>query len=192
MKQFLLRPIVSLVMGLGIALFCFYAAQPNRYVEEQQSSTRHQLRELEDKVIAYRARVGMLPSSLGQVSSGSTDGWFKPFVYSVRGQRYQIVSYGRDGKPGGVGLDCDLSNVNPNPPEAQLSFDEGLLNPQVRGIILASIVCGIATAFLVFYLLEPEDCKHLGVPSFLARLVGTLFGTAFMALCMIALATSTH
>lgn len=40
------------------------------------------------------------------------DPWGRPYVYRVPGQRsdYDLLSYGRDGKPGGSGEDADIGN----------------------------------------------------------------------------------
>ena len=41
-----------------------------------------------------------------------TDPWGKPYLYKMPGERgdYDLVSYGRDGQPGGSGEDADLTN----------------------------------------------------------------------------------
>ncbi len=36
------------------------------------------------------------------------DGWGGPFQYRVTGDSYELFSYGRDGLPGGSGLDADV------------------------------------------------------------------------------------
>ena len=40
------------------------------------------------------------------------DPWGKPYVYKIPGEKYEydLVSYGKDGRPGGAGEDADLSN----------------------------------------------------------------------------------
>lgn len=40
------------------------------------------------------------------------DPWGKPYLYKMPGERgdYDLVSYGRDGQPGGAGDDADLTN----------------------------------------------------------------------------------
>lgn len=40
------------------------------------------------------------------------DPWGRPYVYRAPGQKseYDLVSYGRDGKPGGSGEDADITN----------------------------------------------------------------------------------
>jgi general secretion pathway protein G len=38
------------------------------------------------------------------------DPWGRPYVYRIPGERseYEVVSFGRDGKPGGTGEDADI------------------------------------------------------------------------------------
>jgi general secretion pathway protein G len=40
------------------------------------------------------------------------DPWGKPYLYKIPGERgdYDLISYGRDGQPGGTGEDADLTN----------------------------------------------------------------------------------
>jgi general secretion pathway protein G len=40
------------------------------------------------------------------------DPWGRPYVYRARGTKgeYDLVSYGRDGRPGGSGEDSDITN----------------------------------------------------------------------------------
>ena len=37
------------------------------------------------------------------------DPWDHPYNYRTRGERYKLLSYGRDGTPGGMGEDADIS-----------------------------------------------------------------------------------
>ena len=41
-----------------------------------------------------------------------TDPWGRPYVYRAPGAKseFELVSYGRDGKPGGVGEDADIGH----------------------------------------------------------------------------------
>jgi len=40
------------------------------------------------------------------------DPWGKPYVYRIPGQKgeFDLISYGRDGRPGGTGDDADITN----------------------------------------------------------------------------------
>ena len=44
--------------------------------------------------------------------SAPTDPWGRPYVYRAPGAKseFELVSYGRDGKPGGVGEDADIGH----------------------------------------------------------------------------------
>ena len=95
-------------------------------VRPEQWATRQAICEIEELVHAYHAGTKALPKSLEEVRGALSlqasfqwdekgrplDGWGRPFLYSTDGAKFVIISLGRDGKPGGLGLDCDLSNTN--------------------------------------------------------------------------------
>lgn len=51
-------------------------------------------------------------SGEGYLAQIPVDPWGKPYVYRSPGQtaRFDLMSYGKDGKPGGTGLDADLTD----------------------------------------------------------------------------------
>jgi hypothetical protein len=116
------RLIVSLAAGL-LVLWIATAVSFQQYrASAEYLFQRYTLRYLlntEDAVETYRREHHALPKTLGDLSPisgvardasrGPVDRWFHPLHYQIEGDRYQIVSYGRDGKPGGIGLDFDLS-----------------------------------------------------------------------------------
>lgn len=48
----------------------------------------------------------------GYLPEAPVDPWGRPYVYRSPGQagRFDLLSYGKDGKPGGEGLDADLTD----------------------------------------------------------------------------------
>ncbi len=40
------------------------------------------------------------------------DPWDRPYVYRNSGSRYEVLSYGADGAPGGEGLDADITSLD--------------------------------------------------------------------------------
>lgn len=44
----------------------------------------------------------------GYLSAPAADGWGKPYEYSSDGSSFTIRSLGKDGKPGGEGIDADI------------------------------------------------------------------------------------
>ena len=63
------------------------------------------------KALAERTTVPPLPATFpdgGYLSSMPQDPWGRPYVYKSNGATYAITSLGRDGKPGGEGVDADI------------------------------------------------------------------------------------
>ena len=59
----------------------------------------------------YHEKNGEFPDSLDKCESHGyrrSDLWDNPFVYTSDGETWRLVSYGADGKPGGIGLDTDI------------------------------------------------------------------------------------
>ena len=54
----------------------------------------------------------------GYLSTVPKDPWNNPYLYAspgTDGRDYDIISYGRDGKPGGEGYDADISTLTLEP-----------------------------------------------------------------------------
>lgn len=130
-----------------------------------------------------------LRSLPGQTEQGEVlDGWKHPFAYSVTGTNCTILSYGRDGKPGGFGLDCDLSNQGLRPPESLITLKQFLFEmPEVRGMIFASAMAGMLTVILSFFIIRPKDFIGGGTPHMVFKLVITLLAALLVASVMTAL-----
>ncbi len=85
-----------------------------------------QIAALAGKVSEYENDTGNLPQRLDDLVSSSSnakgwlgpyskeselkDPWNTPFEYSLSGRSFVITSYGADRKPGGSGVDADISN----------------------------------------------------------------------------------
>lgn len=73
---------------------------------------------LRSQIEDYRKSHGTLPPTLTEIPDVHTelnlpgmpllDSWGNPVQYRPVGETYELFSYGRDGRPGGVGLDADL------------------------------------------------------------------------------------
>ncbi len=46
----------------------------------------------------------------GYLSENPVDAWGNPYVYSTDGNNFSLKSLGKDGKPGGEGLDADIDS----------------------------------------------------------------------------------
>jgi hypothetical protein len=77
----------------------------------------------------YHAEHGAWPESICELhedwcNEGNEfgDGWERPFVYSVHDDGFELYSLGRNGRPGGIGLDADLYSDRRNDAAARLPF----------------------------------------------------------------------
>ena len=61
------------------------------------------------KALAVQPTVPPLPSAWhSYVQEPPVDPWGHPYTYTLDGNAFTITSLGRDGKPGGTGVDADL------------------------------------------------------------------------------------
>jgi general secretion pathway protein G len=122
-----------------IGLLASYVA-PQYFTQVGKSevkAARAQLDALDKAISAYRLDTGHLPSPEAGLSAlvdrpandpgwagpylqkaVPLDPWRHPYFYRVPGDgahEYELGSLGRDGRPGGTGLDADLSIWTPNP-----------------------------------------------------------------------------
>ena len=107
--------------------------------EARIAQTKAQVRELQTALQMYKTEQGNYPTqaqglaalatspiipplparypSHGYLSNRSIpkDGWKNEFVYLIpgrAGERYEILSYGADGEPGGEAVDADISSAD--------------------------------------------------------------------------------
>jgi hypothetical protein len=119
--------LVSLGFGLLVAGVAVLVAWHNYgsfwALSAEQRTTRNTILRLREEISAYQQRHWRWPESLlelreargSAVDEGGVilDGWGRPFRYSAQqGGFYEIVSLGRDGAPGGEGLDSDPTNTS--------------------------------------------------------------------------------
>lgn len=69
------------------------------------------------RILRYATVHDSLPTSSDQLphfegySNDATDGWGRPILWRVDGDKVTLTSYGRDGAPGGSGEDPDMVGV---------------------------------------------------------------------------------
>jgi hypothetical protein len=93
----------------------------------------------------YKAQYGTWPGSLAQLLAGrpelgdpwDKDGWGRHFVLAQYNKSLgygEVISYGRDGKPGGIGADRDLEVRFPTEANAAWNKEQGvgLKEPRLR------------------------------------------------------------
>jgi len=195
--------VISLALGLlvfALALGIAWRNYRGAYgFQWKQASTRARFRQIDKGIEAFRRERGALPRSLADldpqkhlgIDSGDRgpvlDGWQHPLHYTVEGGFYEVVSYGRDGRPGGVGLDFDVSNTDPWPPEALPTLGQFLFEMPSRGMILTCAAAGLATCLIAFMWLGAPDTARKPAATFLACLGLTAIGALIAAVLISAL-----
>ncbi len=198
------RLLVSLAAGLLVLLTVTYAslAQYRDWAARRpQERTLLAILAVREAVDQYRKDKGSPPGSLddlagthwsfGDRNGYPVDGWWRLLHYQAKGDGYRIVSYGRDGKPGGVGLDYDLSSdhlgggggpdlswvLSRIPPQARPTFGQFATDRESRAMALLSLLSGLAAFTLAFRVLGNTRKSSL---SLVLQLLVTLVATVVL------------
>ena len=137
----------------------------------------------------YKTNHGSYPADLQTVLPAElddTDGWKRPWVYSVAGGKPLVESLGRDGKRGGSHQDADLSNLAPRPETARLSMLGQWMHPAALGLRIVALLVGASMATLVFVGLKDQTFERKSLLplaiSLFVSLVIAAFGAGFIAI----------
>lgn len=111
-----LKTVAGLLLAPLVCVFaswCFLEALINR-----PSISRARLHFLEYRIqMFYEAnhrlpgRLEDLPERPGRVDDDIVDAWGQPIKYTVDGLDVTLLSYGKDGQPGGTGKDEDIKRT---------------------------------------------------------------------------------
>jgi hypothetical protein len=156
-RRWAIRVLLSLATGAIVcstAYICaWYQYRDFYYFRSEQWETRKTLEDLQADVERHQKATGRLPEKLtdlesvqqGKVSVDDAgqplDGWRRPIQYRIEADGYSLFSYGRDGQPGGHGLDADLyagkvdkENERPTLWQFATLLDDGWI---LKGCVLA-------------------------------------------------------
>ncbi|MDH4120927.1 MAG: type II secretion system major pseudopilin GspG [Deltaproteobacteria bacterium] len=117
--------IIAMIMGLVATQMVNSAAQA------RVQTTKIQIQSLISSLDLYRLQNANYPTTeqglnalvkmpeLGRLPTNwqgpylrklPADGWGNDFIYTSDGNTFQIISYGKDGQPGGAELDADITS----------------------------------------------------------------------------------
>lgn len=119
-RQRMGRLILALVFSVatGLAFFLVWLTHDGSLTAEQQRA-RGEIRKLEGLFKSHHRLMGRFPSKeegftpliqARLLQAVPVDPWGHPYVYWMDGSSGAVVSYGADGRPGGAGVDADLSS----------------------------------------------------------------------------------
>jgi hypothetical protein len=156
----------------------------NRDLAEYQSLHDVPLRSLEEFRSLIESRYPRDPNG----GDMPLDGWGRPLIFSLKDGKPLIVSYGRDGKPGGAGLDNDLSNediasaVDHRLPEkVRPTFSQFFVDSSAGRLEINCLVSGLLAFGLSMSLIKTATFHRRDIPSLLLKLALTMGGTLVTA-----------
>jgi general secretion pathway protein G len=154
-----------------------------------QLMTQIKLRRIDAAINRFEEKHGAPPASLKdlltdppqEVDFNGEDGWRRPYIWQNVGQRIIVTSYGMDGKPGGTGLDHDLTNLDPVPHDCSPTLWQFLFEmKESRKMVMGMVGCGVLAFLTAFLLIGKADLSRAGLGTLMAKLVIT--GAAMVVL----------
>jgi len=148
-----------------------------RNVCPRQDDTRRIFHIVSGHLEEHRKQHGTLPESLAGIADlpaylspngRAVDAWGRPLRYQPRGEAYDLSSLGRDGKPGGLGLDADLYHEDPTRDLTAPTFRQWLTVRDPREIesgrfVFAGLLAGGIVAVVVFQSVRDMRAREPGL-----------------------------
>ncbi|QDT42218.1 Bacterial type II secretion system protein G [Gimesia alba] len=177
LRRLLPRLLIALLCGFVVFVILNVAAWYNLrgayHVCRKQSFTRYYtLLRLREQIEDYRRDHEALPDELSEIpdfnslrslsDNPTADGWGNPIQYRRTGENYELFSWGRDGKPGGVGLDADLYHDGRNRELSLPTFSQFFLTNDESevardGFLRAGLMAGVLVAFITLLSLRDTE-----------------------------------
>jgi general secretion pathway protein G len=116
--------IMVVITILGLIAAAVGVAVIPKLGEAKQDRARLDIKQIESALKLYYTKKGSYPdtatglNALVQTQNLDKlpiDPWDRPYVYLNEGGKPVVISYGRDGQPGGDGEDADVTNRDPGP-----------------------------------------------------------------------------
>lgn len=204
-EQDLIRPklshrlLLSLLIGLLVwAMTLTVAWRSTRQQLSHRLWVTHNfvLPAMVEAVAEYKNSNGSSPRSLTDLDGENNrwyqdgvwiDGWGNPLASTYDGVTLLVTSYGRDGKPGGTGLDHDLTNLNPKPDASLPTFRQFLFQMPSGQIQMWCAVIGVVLFTVVLResgkpKKKPQSVLSQAVEFIIVAIVASLVGGLLMVL----------
>jgi hypothetical protein len=218
------RLAISLTAGVVVFGISAYVAY-NQYlagsdIQAKSERTLLDIGRVAQAIATYRQEAHGLPGALSDLHETDVrvdgdgqpvDGWLRPLHYRVDGNRYRVISYGRDNRPGGVGLDYDLSNDDlkrsgaaqdsstrlprlARPTSGQFRSDQTTRVNQLPGCIVfaGSVLSGVVAFLLGFGSLRGPCPGGGGLRPRLCGVIATIIGTLLVAVFYVTVLANGH
>lgn len=191
---------LAALVGLAVTLLSLYVSwidnRASPFLGSAQYLTLHQIERIQQAIADYQKRSNAVPKSLenlvasevpGMLEYDIKDGWGRPLMYFSDGTNYTIISYGRDGKPGGKGLDSDVTNKDLHTADAQPTLAQFVFDSPTRGITQTCIFCGVIAAWLTYLTARKPNFNKYDIGALVVQLFLTTIGALIIATVIAAL-----
>lgn len=200
MRRWLVLLLVCLATGLAVTATAYVCAWLNfrsYYIHtEELAATKVELEQLREAIEGHRQATGELPANLAEldivkekqipVKDGyPIDAWRHYVVYFRHADRYDLLSYGADNMPGGVGKFADIRVGVPDTWPEQPSLTEFAGLREGTPVLLASILAGLL-AFPICFINARQPTEK--PPSLRAVLLSNLILGALAVLAALMMA----
>jgi hypothetical protein len=183
-----IRAVAAVVCGIvlaGMVYVCAWQQMGNSYgFQREHHFTWIQLDAINGEIAEHIKEHGRPPESLAEVAPDESDSWGHPLVYTVRGDAYELLSLGHDGRPGGIGIDADIRTGEQRPPPMPSLYQFTFEMP-TEGIRLTSIVAGLFATVMCWRLMR-DTAESPGIVQLVACGFTLMFAW-FAAMIMAAL-----
>lgn len=153
------RRIVAGIIGAIMCAMCIVVAWLTVASEgpEPMIKTRYRLMHWQNIVTGYRHDNKRFPDSLDEAIVGSganpvilQDFWGQSLRYEHTETEFSVISLGRNGQAGGVGLDADISTGDLYPKEGQLTLLQFLMTFDTRSLWVYAVLSGLLAGGLAY------------------------------------------
>jgi hypothetical protein len=143
----------------AVAILCAWnGSGRSEYLWLNRNNTIRSLEILRSEINTQFEKTGKLPQSLSDLPSVKeghflddgnghpSDAWLNPLLYEVKDGSYVITSLGEDGKPGGSGIDADLTATGAGVSVGEFPTLSQFLSRRDTHVLLWS--CGVSGLFV--------------------------------------------
>jgi hypothetical protein len=196
-----LRLLAALGLGAAVASISLCVSWRETFgsmdaAHPQQRLTQYYLRSIKRDISIYETTFGSAPKSSTDLLKLTTaylnadsdtagpplDGWHRPFLFTNTGAALIALSYGRDGKPGGQGLDFDLTTTNIFDAQARRpTFGQFLHDMPTAGMINSCFACAALTFLLACFTIKLPEINRQSLLGLAFQLLATLIAASFVA-----------
>jgi hypothetical protein len=187
-SHWLLRMAIGVGVGLAVTLLSLFVAWQNirsiPYMSIKQYITSEKLQQLAKTFRDWQTNSA--PITLDEVQklvgTNTVDGWGHPLNIVQDGSNFMIVSYGRDEKLGGIGLDCDLTSRDLWPRQSLPTLLQFYRDLPSTGIVKSCIFSGVLALITSLLAIKLPTLNRQNIIRACWKLGATIIGAVLVSI----------